>query len=155
MCIRDRSSSNSDENVVVDTKRLGRVEKFRSAKKDWNDWSFSFRAFLGGVHPNAVEALAWAAQQADTVNSATIDLEAEAALLQTFDGQIYTALSLLVQGDALEKLRQVPDGNGLEAWRRNQDMRHVANLYLEEKQDLSDDRDGAVPTEVEQRLLAL
>ena len=27
---------------LVDTKTLGRVEKFKGSRKDWPDWSFSF-----------------------------------------------------------------------------------------------------------------
>ena len=40
------------------------------------------------------------------------------ASAKELNGQVCTALSLLVQGDALDKLRQFPDGAGLEAWRR-------------------------------------
>ena len=60
---------------LVDTKTLGRVDKFKGARKDWTDWSFAFRAFLGGVDPKAVEALHWAAAQAETITSVAIDLE--------------------------------------------------------------------------------
>eukprot|EP00975_Prorocentrum_lima_P006065 1309955-Prorocentrum_lima.AAC.1 len=33
---------------LVDTKTLGRVDKFEGQRKDWSDWSFSVRAFIGG-----------------------------------------------------------------------------------------------------------
>ena len=79
---------------LVDTKTLGRVEKFKGAREDWPDWSFSFRAFLGGVDSRSVEALHWAAAQSDQITSTVIDLETEAELLHRLDSQIFTALSL-------------------------------------------------------------
>ena len=60
----------------------------------------------------------WAALQADLVSDETIDLEDDAEAKHRISGQVYTALSLTIQGDALDKLRQVPEGNGLEAWRK-------------------------------------
>ena len=116
--VTETKNKTGNRNMLVDTKTLGRVEKFRGARKDWSDWSFSFRAFLGGVHEHAVHALGWASSQSETITDKTIGEEAEGELLKDLNGQVYTALSLLVQGDALDKLRQCPDGAGLEAWRR-------------------------------------
>ncbi len=59
---------------LVDTKTLGRVEKFRGARKDWADCSFAFRAFLGGVDSKVVEALHWAAAQTEVISSVVVDL---------------------------------------------------------------------------------
>jgi hypothetical protein len=47
-----------------------------------------------------------------------IDLESNLDVILKLNGQMYASLSLLVQDDALDKLRQVPEGAGLEAWRR-------------------------------------
>ena len=105
-------------NILVDTKTLGRVQRFKGQKKDWTDWSFSFRAYLGGVNSLAVEALDWAAVQMDPITDGAIDLEINSELVHELNKQIYTALCLLVQGDCLDKLRQVRHGAGLEAWRR-------------------------------------
>ena len=94
------------------------MEKFRGGRKEWPDWSFTFRAFLSGVDGKALEAMSWSASQTETITDEAIDSELEAETIHKLDGQIYTALGLLVQGDALDKLRQVPPGSGLEAWRR-------------------------------------
>ena len=113
--LQTASSSRDDRGTLVDTKTLGRVEKFRGSRKEWPDWSFSFKAFLSGVDGKALEAMSWAASQTDSITDEAIDQEEQAPIIHKLDGQIYTALSLLVQGDALDKLRQVPPGSGLEA----------------------------------------
>ncbi len=41
--------SSSRVPIFVDAKNLGRLEKFKGGKKDWQEWSFAFRAFLGGI----------------------------------------------------------------------------------------------------------
>ena len=92
-------------NILVDTKTLGRVEKFKGLKKDCQDWSFSFKAFLTS-NSMAVEALSWAVGQTDPITEAAIDLEANCETIHKLNGQIYTALNLLVQGDCLDKPRQ-------------------------------------------------
>ena len=66
----------------------------------------------------ALEALSWAASQTETITDEVIDFENNSDIIHRLNGQIYTALGLLVQGDALDKLRQVPASAGLEAWRR-------------------------------------
>ena len=113
--LQTASASRDERGTLVDTKTFGRVEKFRGAKKDWPDWSFSFRAFLSGVDGKALEALSWAASQTETITDEVIDLENNPDIIHRLSGQIYTALGLLVQGDALDKLRQVPASAGLEA----------------------------------------
>jgi hypothetical protein len=35
--------------MFVDAKNLGRLGRFKGSNKDWQDWSFAFRAFLGGI----------------------------------------------------------------------------------------------------------
>ena len=76
---------------------------------------------MGGVDSDAVKCLNWAASIDKTVDDLVIsdaeDVNRPGHLAQ-LNGQVCTALSLLVQGDAMDKLRQVPDGHGLEAWRR-------------------------------------
>ncbi len=47
-----------------------------------------------------------------------IDLQSNSGVIHKLIGQICAASSLLVQRDALDKLRQAPEGAGLEAWRR-------------------------------------
>ncbi len=116
--LQTASSSREDRGALVDTKTLGKMKKFRGGRKEWPDWSFTFRAFLSGVDGKALEAMSWAASQTNVITDEAIDSEVEAETIHKLDGQIYTALGLLVQGDALDKLRQVPPGSGLDAWRR-------------------------------------
>lgn len=100
------------------TKTLGRIDKFKGGRREWLDWRFAFKAFLGGTDARATYCLNWAAAQNDPINDDATDLEDNADELRRLDGQVYTALSLLAQGDALDKLRQAPEGCGLEPWRR-------------------------------------
>ena len=54
-----RSSSSGARGGLIDTRQLGRIDKFRGLRKEWADWSFSFKAFLGGVERDAVKCLNW------------------------------------------------------------------------------------------------
>ncbi len=60
----------------------------------------------------------WSASQTEATADEVIDLESNAEMAHRMNGQIYTALSLSIQGDALDKLRQVTEGSRREAWRR-------------------------------------
>ena len=42
--LSETSAAALPSNALVDTKTLGRVEKFRGTRKDRSDWSFSFKA---------------------------------------------------------------------------------------------------------------
>jgi hypothetical protein len=112
------SSTKDDRGGLVDTKTLGKMDKFKGGRKEWPDWSFTFKAFLSGVDGKALEAMSWAESQTDLISDEAIDSEDQSQIIHKLNGQIYTALGLLVQGDALDKLRQVPPGAGLDAWRR-------------------------------------
>ena len=61
------TGSGAPRNVLVDAKTLGKVEKFKGARKEWSDWCFSFKAFLGGADSPAVKAMNWAAAQVEPI----------------------------------------------------------------------------------------
>ncbi len=86
--------------MLVDSKNLGRLEKFKGGKKDWQDWSFAFRANLGGIDQQTVECLHWAAIQTETIIDKVIDLERNVEMAHRMNGQICAALSFSIRGDA-------------------------------------------------------
>lgn len=103
---------------TVDVKPLSKLEKFSGLPGDWKGWSSAFRASIGHAHADAAEALTWAASQTEGITAEDISRDEQAQLLHSMDGHIYTALGLLLLGDATDEFRQVPMGDGLEAWRR-------------------------------------
>eukprot|EP00971_Amphidinium_carterae_P063549 1257648-Amphidinium_carterae.1 len=98
---------------LVDTRALGRPREFKSIRSEWQDWAFHFKAFLSGANAQAGQALDEAAR-ADKEISMTDLGPARESLAR----QLYLALSLQVSGEALVKVQNVRDHNGLEAWRR-------------------------------------
>ena len=71
--LQTASASREDRGALVDTKTLGKMEKFRGGRKEWPDWSFTFRAFLSGVDGKALEAMSWSASQTETITDEAID----------------------------------------------------------------------------------
>ena len=53
--LQTASSSREDRGALVDTKTLGKMDKFKGGRKEWPDWSFTFKAFLSGVDGKALE----------------------------------------------------------------------------------------------------
>ena len=82
------TASVSQHPMLVDTKTLGKVDKFRGAKKDWVDWSFGLKAFLGGVDARAVKLLNWAANETDEISETDLDLLDEPEAARALNGQV-------------------------------------------------------------------
>ncbi len=79
------------------------MDKFKDSRNNWPDWLFAFRAFSGRVDSKAVECLLWAAGHTDSIMDEVVDLENNSVLICNMNGHMYTMLSLLVQGEALDK----------------------------------------------------
>eukprot|EP00971_Amphidinium_carterae_P100274 1983091-Amphidinium_carterae.2 len=54
--LADSSAGRSPERLV-DTRVLGRVREFKGVRKDWQDWSWVFRAFLTGANPKVKDVV--------------------------------------------------------------------------------------------------
>lgn len=96
---------------VLDTKLLGKPEKFSGQEEQWRDWSFVTRSYIGLMNPRLVQMLKISEQLENPIDEATLDPDqAEGSR------QFFFVLVMLVKGKATTELQAAPHGQGLEAW---------------------------------------
>eukprot|EP00971_Amphidinium_carterae_P203279 4034035-Amphidinium_carterae.1 len=119
---------------LVDTRTLGKPKVFSGKREEWQAWQFGFTAYLGGADPGVLAALQWAERNADAIpNVAPTGSEHEQHARYT--RQLFLALSLQVadNSEAMVKLMNIADQNGLEAWRvlkRHYEPMTLGNMRL-------------------------
>ena len=96
----------------IDTRTLGKQKSFTGQTAEWTTWQFTFKAFA--AHPKMKEVFDLAARKGSdpVVNS---DMTAE---LQSLSTQLYYMLVMMLSDQALEIVRNSPEGNGAEVWRK-------------------------------------
>ena len=84
---------------------------FTGAMEQWADWSFVFKAYCAAINPRMTEMMLFAQNSKDVVvmNNLTD---------HQLTSQLYYMLVLLAKDRALELVRNSPEGNGAEVWRR-------------------------------------
>ena len=99
---------------VIDTRTLGKPKSFTGQTAEWTTWKFTFKAFACAAHPKMKEVFDFATRKGSdpVVNS---DMTAE---LQSQSTQMYYMLVMMLSDHALEIVRNSPEGNGAEVWRR-------------------------------------
>eukprot|EP00959_Pyramimonas_sp_CCMP1952_P038781 811980-Pyramimonas_sp.AAC.1 len=112
----------SRDGVLIDTRQIGKPSAFKSERSEWPTFSFKFLNYIASVHPDIRAACDWARGQAAEITT-TDDLAlhmvgTSVESLGTMSSNMYTVLASLVEGEALDILKNVPDGRGFEAWRR-------------------------------------
>ena len=95
---------------VIDTRTLGKPKSFTGQTAEWTTWQFTFKAFACAAHPKMKEIFELAARKGSeaVVNS---DMTAE---LQSLSTQLYYMLVMMLSDQALEIVRNYPEGNGAE-----------------------------------------
>ena len=97
---------------MIDTKTLGRPERFSGKNEEWSSWAFIFKAWVGCL-PGDADALMDEAQNRDH----EVKMEVLRPQQQSVSKGLYYSLTLLTRGKAFNILRSVVGKNGLETWR--------------------------------------
>ena len=97
---------------LVDTRQLGKPDKFDGRDENWKEWKFVTKSYLCAVNQHSRPLLDRAESPEGFVYNAGLD-PGEAAI----SSQIYYVLVLLTKGRALDKVQAAGEGEGLHAWR--------------------------------------
>ena len=95
---------------VVDTRILGRPERFDGKDAGWYDFKFEFENYMGAVNSTVVEMMEVAAKQQDMIPMSVMTADQKAV-----SQQLFYAMAMLVRGTARRILRKVKFKNGMEA----------------------------------------
>jgi len=106
------AASSNTGGRVVDTRVLGRPEKWDGSAKTWPDWSFVVKAYAGAID----SAMAADMTVVESAGIPTLNTTMSPRTQQR-SVQLYFILIMLCVGKALDRLANVPQGNGMEAWR--------------------------------------
>ena len=98
---------------VVDTKILGKPEKFDGKDEHWRMWSFVFKAYCGVVSKKLKDLMDEAVGSATPVPNTLIRDDADKGL----STQLYYMLALCTSDVALARVENAAEGDGLELWR--------------------------------------
>ena len=96
----------------VDTRMMNKPESFSGKDTDWPQFALLTRAYVGAISPRMYEILKMA--EDPTVSIDRVDLEPGDDMLDT---QLYYILTMLVKGNAVDKISLVEYGEGLCLWR--------------------------------------
>ena len=100
-------------NDILDTRILTKPKPWNGDKADYRRFSFQLYSYTQALSPKLMEVMKRAAEL-----EAPIDQSSYEPADRALDAKLHTILSMLVEGAALEELMNVPEGCGLEAWRR-------------------------------------
>ena len=97
--------------MAFNLKNLERVGDFIGDPTSWRRWAFTFRGYVGAQSAEAVELIR------------AVEILQEPGILndpdkKSIDNNLYFALAMCLQSAALDILTNVPEGDGLECWRR-------------------------------------
>ena len=98
---------------VVDTRILGRPERFDGEDANWYDFKFEFENYMGAVNNTVVEMMEVAAKQQDAIPMDVMTSEQKAV-----SQQLFYVMAMLVRGTARRVVRKIKLKNGMEAWRQ-------------------------------------
>ena len=97
---------------VVDTRVLGRPDKWDGSEKAWSTWSFVMKAYAGAIDQALSADMTTAECSTDVMSNDTMTGEKKARSVQ-----LYFVLIMLCTGRALDRIANAPHGWGMEAWR--------------------------------------
>ena len=101
----------------IDTRLLGKPDKFDGQDSCWRDWKFITTAFLQAALPDIRALLLMAEETTDNVRNAALT-----APQQGLSVQLHYMLALLTKNRALDKVQGAGEGEDLAAWRGLQEQ---------------------------------
>ena len=116
-CIQRLSSGGSaltPSTGVIDTRTLGKPKTFTGQPAAWTTWQFTFKAFACATHARMRDVFESATRKGSdpVINS---DMKVE---LQSLSTQLYYMLVMMLSDQALEIVRNSPEGVHAEVWRQ-------------------------------------
>ena len=91
--------------MLVDQKGLGKPPVFSGTEEDFYVWAKKVGNYVSRVFPNVSGALTFAVESQDAVTATSVALgvlELEAGLPTEVDGQLFTVLSALTDGESFD-----------------------------------------------------
>ena len=99
---------------VIDTRTPGKPKTFTGQPAEWTTWQFTFKAFACATHPRMRDVFELATRKgSDPVINSDMTVE-----LQSLSTQSYCMLVMMLSDQALEIVRNSPEGVGAEVWRK-------------------------------------
>ena len=97
---------------VVDTRVLGRPDKWDGSEKAWPNWSFVMKTYAGAIDEDLSADMTAAECSTDAMSNDTMTGERKARSVH-----LYFVLIMLCTGRALDRIANAPHGWCMEAWR--------------------------------------
>ena len=95
---------------VLDTRVLGRPDKWDGSEKAWPNWSFVMKAYAGAIDQDLSADMTTAECSTDAMSNDAMTGERKARSVQ-----LYFVLIMLCTGRALDRIANAPHGWGMEA----------------------------------------
>ena len=117
-----KSKSSARGTGLIDTRQVGKPSTFKSDRSEWQTFSFKLMNFLASVYPHMRASCAWASSCASEIRSLDeleellVDVPQEH--VKEMNRDLYAALASLVEGESLDIVKTVTEGEGFEAWRK-------------------------------------
>ena len=96
----------------VDARQLNKPDVFHGEDKKWRDWEIVFRSYAVLANPELETLLRHAESLKDPIEMGTLTPKEKLA-----GRELYHILISMVRGQALDKVVNAGEFNGLEAWR--------------------------------------
>ena len=110
-------ASSSSMAGCIDTRLLGKPDKFDGQDSCWRDWKFITKAYIQAALPDIRTLVIKAEETTDDVRNVVLS-----AAEQALRVQVQYMLALLTKNRALDKVQAAGEGEGLAAWRGLQDQ---------------------------------
>ena len=111
------SVSSSSMMGCIDTRLLGKPDKFDGQDSCWRDWKFITKAYTQVALPKICALLVKAEETSDDVRNVVLLAPEQAPSVQ-----LYYMLALLTKNQALDKVQAAGEGEGLGGWRGLQEQ---------------------------------
>ena len=99
---------------VFDTRTMGKPKTFTGQPAEWTTWQFTFKAFACATHARKRGVLELATRKgSDPVINSDMTVE-----LQSLSAQLHSMLVMMLSDQALEIVRNSPEGVGAGVWRK-------------------------------------
>ena len=109
----------STRSLLVDQKGLGKPPVFSGREEDFYVWAKKVENYVSGVFPNVRGALSLAVESQDLVTATAVALgvpELDAGTSAEMDGQVFTVLSALTDGESFDVVTSERGDRGFERW---------------------------------------
>ena len=110
--------------TLIDNRGVAKPDKFGSKDEGFLRWKIRTESFILSVFPELEEPLTWAEEHEASIGKSDVEAEFGSAIVSPVEqihekaAQVYAVLQNLLEGEAFTIVRNCPQGNGLEVWRK-------------------------------------